>query len=199
MIGFHLTWLGSQENQNLTKSYLLADSAGDCLGFRMSCLAGYTAKSGAVDSRVSWKGWCKMSLSLRICAGSGLLRVIATGEFSLEEAERTFLEILAAVARHKAKKILLDGRAVRGEPKSIQRFLYGDFVAHAFMSYMMERPVPPAPQFAYVLQEPVLDPQRFGETVAVNRGMWVKVFDNLEDALGWLRVAPADKPDAVDA
>jgi hypothetical protein len=140
-----------------------------------------------------------MSMSLRICAGSDLLRVIATGEFSLAEAERTFLEMLEAVARHKAKKILLDGRELQGEPTSIQRFLYGEFVAQAFVSYIMERPVPPTPQFAYVLQEPVLDSKRFGETVAVNRGMWVKIFDNLEDALGWLRVAPASKPEAGDA
>jgi hypothetical protein len=29
--------------------------------------------------------------------------------------------------------------------------------------------------------------------------MWAKAFDNLEDALGWLRRAPANKPDAGDA
>jgi hypothetical protein len=140
-----------------------------------------------------------MGMILRICAGPGLLRVIATGEFSLKEAERTFLEILDAVARHKTEKILLDGRELKGEPDTIHRFLYGEFAAHAVMRYITERRDPPALQFAYVLQEPVLDPQRFGETVAVNRGMWVKAFDNLEDALGWLRLAPANKPDAGDA
>src|SRR5262245_36109905 len=56
-----------------------------------------------------------------------------------------------------------------------------------------------AAQFAYVLQAPVLDPQRLGEIVAVNRGMWVKAFDNLADALGWLGCAPATKPGAGDA
>ena len=140
-----------------------------------------------------------MGMILRICAGSGLLRVIATGEFSLAEAERTFLEMLDAVARHKTEKILLDGRELQGEPDTIQRFLYGEFAAHAVARYIRERGVPRAAQFAYVLQEPVLDPQRFGETVAVNRGMWVKAFDNLEDAHGWLRLAPANKPDAGDA
>ena len=138
-------------------------------------------------------------MTLRICAGSGLLRVIAIGEFSLAEAERTFLEILDAVARHKMEKILLDGRELKGDPNTIQRFLYGESAAHAIARYIRERGVPRAPQFAYVLQEPVLDPQRFGETVAVNRGMWVKAFDNLEDALGWLRSVPANKPDADDA
>jgi hypothetical protein len=140
-----------------------------------------------------------MSMILRICAGSGLLRVIATGEFSLEEAKRTFLEILDAVARHKTEKILLDGRELTGEPDTIHRFLYGEFVARAVTRDITERRIPHILQFAYVLQEPVLDPQRFGETVAVNRGMWVKALDNLEDALEWLRLAPANKPDAGDA
>jgi hypothetical protein len=140
-----------------------------------------------------------MGMILRICVGSGLLRVIAAGEFSLEEAQRTFLEMLDAVARHKTEKIILDGRELKGDPNTIQRFLYGEFAAHAVARYIIERGVPRALQFAYLLQEPVLDPQRFGETVAVNRGMWVKAFDNLEDALGWLRLAPANEPDAGDA
>ena len=75
-----------------------------------------------------------------------MLRVIATGEFSLEEAERTFLEMLDAIARHKAEKILLDGRALKGDPGTIQRFLYGEFAAHAVERYIRERGVPRASQ-----------------------------------------------------
>lgn len=138
-----------------------------------------------------------MGMYLRICAGSGLLSVTATGEFSLKEAERTFLEILDAVAQHKTAKILIDGRELKGQPKSIERFYYGEFAANAVARFR-KRDVVRAPQFAYVLKEPVLDPRRFGETVAVNRGMWVMVFDNLDDAFGWLRFAPANKPDAGD-
>jgi hypothetical protein len=140
-----------------------------------------------------------MSMTLRISAGSGLLRVVATGEFSLAEAERTFLEMLDAVAKHKKEKILFDGRQLTGDPNIIQRFLYGEFAASTVARYVIERRIPRAPQFAYVLQEPVLDPRRFGETVAVTRGMWVKAFDNLEDALEWLRSAPANQPDVGDA
>jgi hypothetical protein len=50
-----------------------------------------------------------------------------------------------------------------------------------------------SPAFAYVLKEPVLDPQRFGQTVAVNRGMNVKTFDNVEQARTWLGL-PSTKP-----
>jgi hypothetical protein len=139
-----------------------------------------------------------MGMTLRIGAESGLLRVIATGDFSSGEAERGFLEILDAVARHKANKILFDGRELKGDPEIMERFFYGTFVANAVVTYVIEHGVP-RPQFAYVLKEPLLDPQRFGETVAVNRGMWVKAFDNLEAALEWLRLEPANKTNAGNA
>jgi hypothetical protein len=138
-----------------------------------------------------------MSMKLKIYPVSDFLRVDVTGVFSLGEAERTFLEILEAVAQHKMKKVLFDGRRVTGEPKVMERFYYGKFVAQAVAEFA-DRGVSRATQFAYALKEPVLDPAKFGETVAVNRGMFVKTFDNLEDALGWLEIKPADKPDAGD-
>jgi hypothetical protein len=120
------------------------------------------------------------------------------GQFSLKEAKRTFLEMLEAVALHKTKKVFFDGRKLTGKPETMERFYYGEFAAQT-VAHFAERGVSLATQFAYVLKEPVLDPQRFGETVAVNRGMFVKAFDSPEAALQWLGLAPADKPDAGDA
>lgn len=48
-----------------------------------------------------------------------------------------------------------------------------------------------AAQFAYVIHEPLRDPGRYGETVAVNRGMNVKTFETPEEALEWLRLDSA--------
>ena len=115
----------------------------------------------------------------------------------MEEAKRTFLEMLEAVARHQAMKVLFDGRRLTGDPDTLERFYYGKFAADA-VSQFTDRGVSPATQFAYVLKEPVLDPERCGETVAVNRGMLFKTFDNLEDALGWLELTPANKRDGDD-
>ena len=42
------------------------------------------------------------------------------------------------------------------------------------------------PQFAYVIHDPMRDPKRFGENVAVNRGIDVKSFENMNAALEWL-------------
>lgn len=130
-----------------------------------------------------------MSLSIRVRLEPGVLRVIASGEFSLLAAQQNFVEIVDAVDQNKVTRVLVDGRHVTGNPETIERFLYGEFAASAVARRLVEGAIERTPQFAYVLHEPVLDPNRFGETVAVNRGMWLKVFDNLQDAHSWLGVS----------
>ena len=138
-----------------------------------------------------------MSMLLAIRPESGLLNVDAMGTFSLKEAKRAFVEMLEAVARHNTKKVFFDGRKLVGKPETMERFYYGEFDAQTIKDFA-QRGVSPSTQFAFVLKEPVLDPTRFGETVAVNRGMLVKAFDSPEDALRWLGMASANKPDAGD-
>ena len=135
-----------------------------------------------------------MDIILESAPNQGFLNVAAVGEFSLQEAERTFLEMLEAVARYKVEKVLFDGRRLTGAPDTMERFYYGEFAADSVFKFR-DRGISTATKFAYVLKEPVLDPRRFGETVAVNRGMYVKAFDNLEDAVRWLGIAPPNKPD----
>ena len=82
------------------------------------------------------------------------------------------------------EKVLIDGRSVTGDVRPIERFYYGDFCAKMAMKFVKEEKL--APKFAYVLKLPILDPGRFGENVAVNRGMIVKMFDDPEAAMLWL-------------
>ena len=133
-----------------------------------------------------------MSMHVEIRLDADLLRVNETGEFTLEEAKRTFVEMMEAIALNKTKRVLFDGRTITGNPQTIERFYYGEFAAQTVVRYEV-RGVSPATPFAYVLREPVLDPEKFGETVAVNRGMRVKVFDNPEEALEWLGIPSANK------
>ena len=126
---------------------------------------------------------------------SGVLKIDARGEFSLEEAKRAFREMLEAVAQHQAEKVLFDGRNLKGEPARIERFYYGYFAATETISFIAMKRMRQVPQFAYVINEPLRDPQRYGETVAVNRGMDVKTFETPEEAFEWLERPPANKPD----
>lgn len=132
-----------------------------------------------------------LKVKLKVDHERRLLYVLYSGAFSLRDAETTFLEILAAMVEHKLKKVLVDGRQVVGNPESLERFFYGRYVADS-VAITVNRTKIEVPRFAYVLKEPLLDPKRFGETVAVNRGMRVRVFDDMKQAEWWLGIPARD-------
>jgi hypothetical protein len=140
-----------------------------------------------------------MSIRQEMHFESGVLKVDASGEFSLEEAKRAFLEMLQAVAQHQAEKVLFDARNLKGAPAHIERFYYGYFAATETINLVAKYRMCQAPQFAYVIHEPLRDPGRYGETVAVNRGMNVKTFETPEEASEWLRLTQPKKQDLGDA
>jgi len=116
--------------------------------------------------------------------GSGVLIVNASGDFSLEVAKRAFQEMLIAVVECQANKILFDGRTMKGKPEVLERFFYGEFAARETQKLIQKHKF--VPRLAYVLNTPLRDPNRFGETVAINRGMHCKVFGSLHEAIKWL-------------
>ena len=130
-----------------------------------------------------------MSIVLDISAESKTLYVVATGDYSLDEAKRATREVLEAVALNYAGKVLVDGLGIVGNPKFMERINIGKFTAQTVMNFK-DRGVSHLTQFALVLEVPMLDPERLGENVARSRGMNFKVFDNLSDAHGWLGIAP---------
>src|SRR5690349_20272190 len=135
-----------------------------------------------------------MSMQSKARFAAGLLEVEVQGEFSIEEAKRSFLETLENVGRHGATKVLIDGRTLTGEPGVIERFIYGEFAAAETARASSKHKLSRTPRFAYVLKEPMLDPRRFGENVAANRGMIIKVFENREEAIEWLGTDFTGKP-----
>ena len=143
-------------------------------------------------------GRCQMSMRQEMRFESGILKVDASGEFSLEGPKRAFLELLGAVVHYQAEKILLDGRNIKGNPAHIERFYYGYFAAIETMKLIAEYPMRRAPRFAYLINAPLRDPRRYGETVAVNLGMSVKTFETPEEALEWLEHTPPNKKRDAD-
>ena len=137
-----------------------------------------------------------MGLEVKHSIGSDHLNAVTDGEFDLESAKNRFTEVLTLVEKYKVHKILFDGLGITGDPMVIERFYYGEFVAQSVNELLSRGWEGPTPQFAYVLEEPQLDPYRLGETVAVNRGVNLKAFDNHEEAFGWLGVEP-DHPEPV--
>lgn len=129
-----------------------------------------------------------MSMNLEITPEKDHLRVSVNGQFSLMDANGAFVEILEAVAQHKSKKTLVDCTGLNGLPSTTDRFIHSEFAAKALRKCSLA-----GVRFGYIAIHPVLDDQKFGETVAVNRGVNVRTYDNIEDTLRWLDINPAEK------
>ena len=127
-----------------------------------------------------------MGMTVNISPRPENLHVVVTGEFELEDAKRTLLEVLDSVQKLGLGKVLFDGRDLVGEPLLIERFYYGQFAADQIKNLMEHGWEGSPPQLAYVLEEPVLDWLRFGEMVMRNRGINARAFDNTDEAVAWL-------------
>jgi hypothetical protein len=127
-----------------------------------------------------------MSMTTKITAEPNHLLVQVSGEFSLEEAKLSFLGLIHAIKEHGLGNVLYDGRALAGEPRLMERFYYGHFVAETIQDLRDRGWRGPDLRFAYVLKEPMLHQQRLGEVTAASRGMNVKAFENINEAVVWL-------------
>lgn len=114
----------------------------------------------------------------------GCIQATLSGSFSLNAAERFFLEMIEAAAENKCAKILVDGSGITGKPENMERFYYGEWAANKMRELRIR--IKSDVKIAYYLKIPVLDLNRFGETVGINRGLSWKAFDNLDGALSWL-------------
>ena len=114
----------------------------------------------------------------------GVCNAVVVGDFDLTLAEQQFIQLLNEVVHKGATKVLIDGRQVTGHPSAFERFVYGTFVACASLEVWQRHNA--RLKFAYIIPNPLLDPERFAESVAVNRGMAVKAFDHENEAREWL-------------
>jgi hypothetical protein len=109
------------------------------------------------------------------------LLVTCQGLFDAEELTDVHRKALDCAVEENLRAILVDTTDLRGHtPSTMERFNFGATIAklqqrensHIFI--------------AFVGKEPVIDPSRFGETVALNRGGSAKVFEYSSEALRWI-------------
>jgi hypothetical protein len=108
------------------------------------------------------------------------LLVRMKGTFRLDE----FLDLLEKayqIAEHENRnKIFADLMALDGTMTVSERFTMGECFADLSLKHMSIIAI------AVVGHEPLMHPQKFGETVALNRGARGKVFTDYDEAVNWL-------------
>ena len=131
---------------------------------------------------------------MQIHVEGSLFYVSLAGKMNGRLAEQTYRRVVRECVDGGCFKLLIDGRGLSGELTTTDRYSLGKVVAEENASLGGEagRQV----QVALVGTHPLIDRDRFGETVARNRGAAVKVTYDLESAYRWLGLEPpaADSP-----
>ncbi len=117
---------------------------------------------------------------------AGYLYAAASGEFSLAGARTAYGNVLQAAARYRQPRILLDCTRITGAPTVDDRLQFGMFMAEE--QTRVRGQLPQDPQVAILAVPPLMDPGRFTQMVANNRGVRMRASESLQELLSWLGV-----------
>lgn len=121
-----------------------------------------------------------MSIEFTARLRSGYAELTCHGTYGKEELLDLFETALDYAAQHGLSAVLVDISDVEGEPDKSERFELGARFADTQLS--KETIV----AIAVKGNEPLIDPERFAETVALDRCAVGKVFTDMDDAVHWL-------------
>ncbi|BBO75970.1 hypothetical protein DSCW_33870 [Desulfosarcina widdelii] len=107
-----------------------------------------------------------------------LVHVVFAEPVSLVSIQLFFSQVPDEARNADISKILCDARDVTGQLDTLQRFQYGSRIAEKFQGL----------KAAFVLNESLIDPNRFGEKTAVSLGGNIRVFTTLAEGYRWLDV-----------
>lgn len=120
-----------------------------------------------------------MSHALKVIRKDNYLHVTVTGDNTPDDVLGYLGEVRNACIEHSCPSVLIEENLRGPSMETLELFL---IVAKA------AQPSPSVRRIAYVDVNPEhdLDRMKFAETVAVNRGMQVRVFASIPDAEQWL-------------
>ncbi len=154
----------------------------DFFGLQEQRLSGRWNKSGATRNE-------KMGLDYKIELQSGYLLMTCEGHFEPSLIGEFTDRVIEACKNYQPSQFLVDYRHVEGEMSTLDRYNLGVIAAKKYLDEKLAGKISNC-RFAFVGNHPLVDPKKFGETVAVNRGLNVKVFTEIKEALAWLGVVP---------
>jgi len=105
-----------------------------------------------------------------------------TGTYSLPEAKRVCQSAVDAALLYQKAKVLIDVNGVIGNISTLDRYTNSVFLAELVVGRASGRIC----RISIAGHVPLIDEDRFGETVAVNRGVNAKVVTSLDEAIAWL-------------
>lgn len=119
-----------------------------------------------------------MSIDTRIELKVNYIYLRCSGTFEQNAVLELYGHAIQIAVQEGRKAVLIDARDLAGEPPTtMERYEQGVLLAEHNSRGIL---------IVVVGKEPIIDPNRFGETVAVNRGVRGKAFTDLDEAIAWL-------------
>jgi hypothetical protein len=125
-------------------------------------------------------------LSYEIELRTGYIYATLGGAFDLESAKSVYRGLLQIAAAQRQPRILMDATRITGEMTMNDRLAYGSFMAEEQAGVLGA--LPGGPQVAILAAPPIMDPGRFTQAVANNRGVRMRASESLQELLSWLGV-----------
>jgi len=123
-----------------------------------------------------------MAIETRSEFQNSYLHLFCKGQFGFEDMKSVFSTAFEIATEKNRSAILVNGMELKGQPPTtLERFNLGEYVAQLCFEY--GKPF----RIAVVSNIPIVDPERFGETVARNRGVNGMVFTDLQVAKAWFK------------
>lgn len=123
-----------------------------------------------------------MSIKSEVILEKDYLCLYCTGHSTVEEVKKVFVKVVDVALEHKKSRVLVDANKVTGTFSIFERYEVSELLARE----VIQRAIGKKLKIAICGQEPLIDPQRLGETVAKNRGVNLKVTTDLNEAKRWL-------------
>lgn len=114
----------------------------------------------------------------------GYLYAALRGDFDLAGATTAYREVLQTAAREHSLRVLLDCTAMSGNPTMDERREFGVFMAEEQAKYGRLGNL----QVGILASAQAMDPGRYLQAVANNRGVRLRTSDSLQELLSWLGV-----------
>jgi len=115
-----------------------------------------------------------------------------SGHFNIHELQPRFPVLLKMLIEERLSKVLIDCREMSGSYSRADRYYINHWLADLNIEYMHYHL--PQLKITSVLTRRMFDPEKFGEKLAMNRGLQVHNTMDIEDAYQWLGVAPVEVP-----
>ncbi|MHC4872676.1 MAG: GAF domain-containing protein [Planctomycetota bacterium] len=123
-------------------------------------------------------------MELQFIENSNYLEAKVGGIFSLEEANSVFSKMIDRVISLSAEKLLVDCTNLEGSMSSNELFQHNMYAAGVIDK--LKEKIKFNFKLAYINTPDFLDPDKMGASIALNRGISFRQFDNRDDALLWL-------------